>query len=409
MLRTGSAPQIYREITLNNETFAESITLDNGLQVVRIYVRNITERKEAEQEILESEEFNRSLVENLPDYVVVCGPDLKVLYVNPATEQQLGQDAHRIAGTPVLAYIPEKYHEKVTKKITALFSGDTITPHEIEILTVKGSRISVISQGTQIQYHGRPAILILLTDITERKILEDALKKEAGKLLLLSNAFQTANRKLNLLSSITRHDMNNHLTVMLGYLAMLREDQPDGESDEAIRKVTEASQHISDLIQFMKTYEEIGVNAPICRDVRTLVEIAAHDLSGSVRLENELPCGKKIFSDPLIVKVFSNLMDNAVRYGKKITTIRFSGEEKSGDYIITCEDDGVGIPADQKEKIFGRGYGQNTGLGLFLAREILSITGILIREIGETGKGARFEITVPKGMWHTEKVHRKKG
>jgi signal transduction histidine kinase len=64
-----------------------------------------------------------------------------------------------------------------------------------------------------------------------------------------------------------------------------------------------------------------------------------------------------------------------------------------------CEDDGDGIIAEEKEKIFERGFGKNTGLGLALSREILAITGITITETGEPGKGARFEIAVPKGMW----------
>jgi len=66
---------------------------------------------------------------------------------------------------------------------------------------------------------------------------------------------------------------------------------------------------------------------------------------------------------------------------------------------ILCEDDGVGISAGDKKKLFTRGFGKNTGLGLFLSREIFAITGITITENGEPGKGARFEITVPKGMY----------
>ena len=107
----------------------------------------------------------------------------------------------------------------------------------------------------------------------------------------------------------------------------------------------------------------------------------------------------EVFADPLVVKVCYNLMDNAVRYGGKITTIRFSGEESVDDYLIVCEDDGDGVIAEEKEKIFERGFGKNTGLGLALSREILSITGITITETGEPGKGARFEMTVPKGAW----------
>lgn len=398
LLKDGSAPQIYREIILGSEIFAESITLDITLQVVRIYARNITEQKEAEQELKESEQFNRSLVENLPDFVVVCGPDLKVVYVNPAAGLRLGLDAHTLAGTPVLAYIPEEYHEKVTKKIAALFAGETFSPHEIAILTGDGSRVSVITRGTPIHYHGKPAILLLLTDITERKLLEDALKKQDAKLSRLSLALQAANRKHTLLSSITRHDINNHLTVVLGYLAMLSEDEP-GASREVIKKITESSEHISDLIQFTKTYGEIGAIDPLFFNVRTLVEMAMNEISRPVRFENELPGGLAIFADPLIVGVFSNLVNNAIRHGKKTTTLRFSGSEQGENYVITCQDDGIGIPADQKEKIFTSGYGQNSSLGLFLAHEILAVTGIQIKETGEPGNGARFEITVPNGMW----------
>jgi len=69
-----------------------------------------------------------------------------------------------------------------------------------------------------------------------------------------------------------------------------------------------------------------------------------------------------------------------------------------------CEDDGMGVPAEEKEKIFERGFGKNTGLGLTLSKEILSITGITIRETGEPGRGARFEMTVPKGAYRLTEV-----
>ena len=66
---------------------------------------------------------------------------------------------------------------------------------------------------------------------------------------------------------------------------------------------------------------------------------------------------------------------------------------------MVCEDDGDGVAAEEKEKIFERGFGKNTGMGLFLSREILSITGITIKETGEPGMGARFEMTVPNRAW----------
>ena len=103
-------------------------------------------------------------------------------------------------------------------------------------------------------------------------------------------------------------------------------------------------------------------------------------------------------------QVFYNLIDNAVRYGGKISTIRFSFEERNGKQILVCEDDGDGVVAEEKERIFDRGFGKNTGMGLALSQEILSITGIKISETGEPGKGARFEMLVPKGAYRFSDV-----
>jgi signal transduction histidine kinase len=101
----------------------------------------------------------------------------------------------------------------------------------------------------------------------------------------------------------------------------------------------------------------------------------------------------------LIVRVFYNLIDNAVRYGCKISTIRFSVQESGDDRIFVCEDNGVGIPTEDKKIIFDRGFGTKSETSLAISREILAITGITIKETGEPGKGARFEMIVPQGMY----------
>ncbi|MEI7649760.1 MAG: ATP-binding protein, partial [Methanomicrobiales archaeon] len=250
-----------------------------------------------------------------------------------------------------------------------------------EIFWGRISAIAVRNQQGDVQYFDG-----FIEDITDKKRAEEAL--------------QLANKKLTLLSSITRHDITNKLTVLQGYLAILKKKQSDPTLNDYFVKVSTAAQNISSMIQFTREYECVGVKAPAWQDCRTLVDSAAKEAPlGKIVVKNDLPAGAEVFADPLIVKVFYNLMDNAVRYGGKITTIRFSVEEAGDDHLIICEDDGDGVIAEEKEKIFERGFGKNTGLGLALSREILSITGITLRETGEPGKGARFEMTVPKGAW----------
>ena len=186
----------------------------------------------------------------------------------------------------------------------------------------------------------------------------------------------------------------------MGYLQILESEQPDTTHNEYFQMIATAAQLISAMIQFTKEYDSIGVNAPVWQDCRILVDTAAKQAPlGKVVVKNDFPAGAEVFADPLIVKVFYNLMDNAVRYGGKITTIRFYFDERDGNQIIVCEDDGEGVSADEKERIFEQGFGKNTGLGLALSRVILDITELTLRETGDPGKGARFEMTVPKGMW----------
>ena len=82
-----------------------------------------------------------------------------------------------------------------------------------------------------------------------------------------------------------------------------------------------------------------------------------------------------------------------------MTVIQISSQIAEEHFMLVCEDAGTGIAADDKKRLFTQGFGKHTGLGLFLTREILSITGITITEKGEPGKGARFEITVLQGAY----------
>jgi signal transduction histidine kinase len=240
--------------------------------------------------------------------------------------------------------------------------------------------------------NGHAIIQCNIRDITDRKLIKDAL-------------LQT-NRKLNLLSSITRHDINNQLMTLEGNLTLLDKVQFDKYSIEHLQKADAAAKRISSMIQFTKEYEDIGVKAPIWHKARKLIESASKGIAlGPIELANDIPADLEVYADPLTAKVFHNLIDNAVRHGDKITTIHFYVEEIDGIRAIICEDDGIGIPSYMKDKLFISNSGKEHGFGLFLSREILLITGIIIKEDGKPGKGARFRITVPAGAWRSRRLN----
>ena len=363
-------------------------------------VHGITGKKRVYAPNSSREPFNKARVENLPDSILVYGHDGKTLYINPAALKALGYDADTVTGTSVLSYVAEEFRESIAAKMVEHNEMGEIPIYEVELIAQDGLRKLMFVKGKPVLYDNNPATLMLLIDITRRKALEDELTARAAELAKISTAFQGANKKLMLLSSITRHDINNQLTVILGYLTLMENQQPDPVINDYYKKIITSANRISSMIRFTSEYEDIGTSDPTWQDIRRIVDTATKETPlGKVMVKNDLPTGAEVFADPLVVKVFYNLMDNAARYGGKITTIRFSSLESGDDHLIVCEDDGNGVPADEKEKIFERGFGKNTGLGLALSREILAITGITIRETGEPGKGARFEITVPKGMW----------
>jgi signal transduction histidine kinase len=180
----------------------------------------------------------------------------------------------------------------------------------------------------------------------------------------------------------------------------------EGPKNPKIQKYIDIGKRIAETIkkqiQFTKDYHEIGVQSPQWYNVKKTIETVTAPLplpqgTLSVGIENI-----SIYADPLLEKVFYNLVENALRYGREMPRITFSSILQGDSITLVCEDNGRGVPKEFKKAIFKRQYFKHTGFGLFLSREILGITGLSIRETGEPGKGARFEITVPPGYFHIE-------
>jgi len=344
---------------------------------------DITERKRAEKELCESEERYSSLFSHNYSVSLLIDPDTgRIVDANAAACRYYGYSEEQLVGMGIYEINRQDKDKVIQNLMRAKNERHFFSTHFL----ADGKKRNVEVYSGPIIVNGKSLFYSIIHDVTDKVKAEDASRE--------------TNKKLNLLSSITRHDINNQLLTLNGFLEILHRKVPDPTLEEFFSKMKKASERIAAMIRFTREYECIGVKAPSWQDCRTLADTAAKQAPlGQVIMKNDLPDGQEVFADPLIVKVFYNLMDNAVRYGGQITTIRFSLEDRDGVLFIVCEDDGDGVVVEEKEKIFERGYGKNTGMGLFLAREILDITGITIRENGEPGKGARFEMTVPKGAW----------
>ncbi|MDP3395865.1 MAG: ATP-binding protein [Methanoregula sp.] len=210
--------------------------------------------------------------------------------------------------------------------------------------------------------------------------------------------------KLNILNNIIRHDIFNTLTALIGYEEMAQQTDTMPEVQKKLITITALTEKIQQQITFTRDYQNLGLSMPQWLNVQKIVTQVV-PVSGKTEITITIDFGNlEIFANPLLERVFHHLIDNSIQYGQTLTMIHGYYERSGAGIILIIEDDGIGIPAEEKDAIFKRQFYKNAGLGLFLAQEILAMTNFSIRETGEPGKGARFEILVPKGAWRISNV-----
>ncbi|MDD1694687.1 MAG: PAS domain S-box protein [Methanoregula sp.] len=346
----------------------------------------IEQHKRAEKALRENDAVLRSMLDATP-----VGVGLLVERVFKKVNNSLcditGYSEKELTGENTrMLYIDDEEYFRISKELYRPSYSKGVGMSESRLRRKDGSIIDVIISLSPFDPQDPASgVTITILDVTERKRAEEALKK--------------ANKQVALLTSLTRHDILNKLTALRGYIRYIKKQKLDEPLAEIIRKEENVADQIANLIIFTRDYKDIGVQPQAWIDVATTITtIQRSTAPGPVSIHQHMD-GLEVYADPLIKKVFSNLIDNSLQHGGTVTEIRITAEEKEGHLIITYEDNGIGVKNDEKEKIFEREFGKHTGLGLFLAREILEITSIKIAETGEPGHGARFEMTVPKGSY----------
>jgi PAS domain S-box-containing protein len=353
------------------------------------FVRDITDRKRAEDELKSAYEKNKGLMDYANDAIFIADAKTGMLLdANKKAQELIGRTLAEIQGMHESALHPEEEEEKYR----AYFKKHALEGRGLQEETVvdqKGNHIPVIVSATILDLGGRRCMMGIFHNISDIKKAHDAL--------------QLANKKLNLLAEITRHDIRNKLTVLGGYLELFTDHPPEPLHSMYLTKLKSAVKMIAANIDFTKLYQDLGVIAPDWQNVSdTFFRACTHIDIKKIRFQSDAD-GVEIFADPLLERVFYNIVENAVEHGNRVSVVRLSSSESPDGLLIRIDDDGIGIPSHDKETIFERGFGKNTGLGLFLSREILSITNITIKESGEFQHGARFEMFVPKGVYRLSK------
>ena len=336
--------------------------------------------KDSLKQVKEGEILQREMIDQLPVAVFMKSvKDGKYTFWNKASEQIFNIPATEVIGRTDLELFSQKMASTIDKEDNEARLNQVSVSNKKIADKFRGQRIihiiivPIFDSTNTLQY-----ILGIGEDVTE----------------------ETLTMKIDLLFSITRRDILDQLSSIVNYLerAQLK------TSHEAIQtffdKTLESVESIRNQMAFVRSLQEIGITSPIWQSVKKVFWEAVMLIpSSTIDIRAEMD-DIELYADPLLPRVFYNLMVNSIKHGDhKLTKIRLYAQKSGESLLVIYEDNGKGIPLDEKEKIFEFGYGKGTGFGLFLIRELLGYTGITITETGEPGKGAKFEILVPKGKF----------
>lgn len=346
-------------------------------------VREEAKRRAAEEALRESERNYRNIIENLQDVYYRTGSEDTITMVSPSGVRLLGCPGEEaILGRPAVAFF--QFPDEFDAIMREVKKNGSVRNFEMRLRKTDGAVITVLANSQvftdpQGNFTGTEGII---RDITDRKRAETSL--------------QRATRKLNLLTAITTTNIRNAAFTLSGYLEL--EQQQTGEEQRKQchdRQVAILSQ-INSWLDTARNYQDLGLHPPRWHSAGTTFIFAISHLDFS-RIERSMEIeGLEIYADPMLETVFLNLAENVLVHARTATRVMIWYEKTPDGLTLFFEDNGVGIPEDQKKRIFEREFAPTNGMGLFMAREILEITGISIAETGVFGSGARFELFIPR-------------
>ncbi|HOX34708.1 MAG TPA: PAS domain S-box protein [Methanoregulaceae archaeon] len=362
------------------ETLQETIAsqTEELRDINRQLYTEIAAREKVEQQLLATQ----FAMDNAADMVFWVNHNARIQYANKRASEVTGYGADELRDALFSDLFPFFTTGRWDGVWDQLKKEGSTTSNTSQVRK-DGTQIPVEVAIRYLKYQNTEFACCFSRDISERARMEQAL--------------QQANKKLNLLTSVTRHDIQNKLTVLLGYLGRTKKENKDPAIIEYLERQERAAKEIRNEMMLTRDFKDLGSEPPSWQNLREVVSNSVARNSGQedVRLSADIP-DIEVFADIHLERVFDRIVENTLRYGKKVKEITIRTQLKDRGLIVTVEDNGIGIRPEDKDTIFDLPAGDARQAGLFIAKEILSVTGISLQETGEYGKGARFEIFVPE-------------
>ncbi len=373
-----------------------------GLLLLGIVIQQIDRKKNTEEELTryqghletlvrdrtvelsEANALQRATIESTADGIVVISLSGIVSRYNQTAKKMLDiRSSEEINETDLDIVHLLRYHTADPDVIRDDFwlcqAGEDLFSTEVVFRSGRVYDLSVTRYQVGDEVRGR---VLNFRDITAKKHTEE---------MLIS-----MNQKLLLLSGIMRHDILNQITAMKLYVYLLKTVPTDPDAPEYLNRMTQTLHLMQQHVESTGEYQDVGIHEPAWQDPFAVFQKATTSFTEQHIIFSTAGISGEILADPLLERVFYNLIDNSVRHGGSVTTIMVSLICRDHEVVLMYEDNGAGIALDDKDKIFEKGFGKHTGFGMFLIRELLSITGLSITETGVPGSGVRFEVLIPE-------------
>ncbi len=397
---------------------------DQNGQLIELHdvVRDISQRKEAEAKLEESERRYRLIAENATDLIVRMGPDGTILYCSPAC-RQLGFEPHELTGRNLLDGVHADEREKARTNLQALFAGEPVdidAARQHRVRTKDGRWVWLEGAPSIVRdEHGKPVEVVnVLRDVTARIQMESDLRHAKVQ------ADAAAAAKADFLATMS-HEIRTPLTSVIGFSRLLNEMEGLTESARHFAgRISRASQSLLALINDILDYSKLEAGQVAIHrqptQTRTFLsdihdmfasQAAARGLELSLTVDQAAPAEINIDPDRLR-QVLVNLIGNAVKFTETgRVDIDADWEPQSQAVIVSVRDTGAGIPEDKLVNLFKR-FSQvdgtstrkhgGTGLGLAICKGLVEAMGGKIGVDSVENEGSRFWFVMPAGLGLTD-------
>ncbi len=384
-------------------------------------------RDQAVAALRESEEKYRTLVEKANDGIVII-QDRRFVYANPSVVAMSGGTEEDLIGTPFIQHLMEGESEKVARFYENRMQGlSSASVYETVFRTKGGQPIHAEVNAALIPYQGRPADLVVIRNINERKKAEAEIRK-LNETLELRVADRTrelaaANERLieldrlkSLFLASMSHELRTPLNSILGFTGLLLMGMSGpltGEQEKQLTMVQSSASHLLGLINEILDISKIESGRVDLAVVpfslaelvdETLKAVTPLAAAKGLELAAQVPADLVLTSDRRRVKqVLVNLLGNAIKFSDR-GGVRVEAGSGPDEVTVRVIDRGIGIRREDLDKLF-LAFGQidmsstkkyeGTGLGLYLSKKILTLLGGAISVASEYGRGTTFTFTLP--------------